>query len=727
MKKNKGFTLIEIIGTIVIMAAIILIVVPIINLIISKVERETFKSSVIGIIDSADNYVTGSQFKDTTTTFTCNGTNCNNEKEDLSFSGSIPIGGDVLIENEDVSVELITNGKFCASGTKNDLEVANSCLKLDKTGPIVSTDLLSYTSTTNSITLNIGTNYAVDNESGIIKYTVLLIKDGTFLKEKSSTTTDHDISFTFDGLNYNTTYSLEVIAINGNDLKSYEKLDVTTKNMNGATITYTNSPSVMSNGYLISQIANVTYHNENIENPSYYFKTTREGISDVKIVSSCGNNTLPKECKDIDGITTLDANTWYKVDAELKITYSKNTNNNDTIYAVTYDGVNYTSAVTGTLAKIDGINPHVEFNITGTSYSDGYQSGVVIKATCIDNESGVKSGSKTTTLTSAGNNTVTGICVDNAGNNYSYSNTYKIYVYSQSSVCGYRSCQTPSCGVASYNTCTNPACGVASYNSCTNSACGVASYNTCVNSACGVSQYKSCANAACGNKTCENKACGVEQYKSCATAACGYKSCATSACGVASYNSCQVAACGASSRCKTYKSCQNSACGCKSYKSFSSASACNSFCSAACSGNGTGRWTCTNCSAYKTCAAKACGCASYYYATCQNSACGVNSYKTCAAKACGDKKCRDKSCGVASYKTCANAACGYKSCRVAPCGIESYKSCATEACGVASYKTCVNSACGVASYNTCTNPACGVASYNTCTSSSCGANSCWHT
>ena len=64
-----------------------------------------------------------------------------------------------------------------------------------------------------------------------------------------------------------------------------------------------------------------------------------------------------------------------------------------------------------------------------------------------------------------------------------------------------------------------------------------------------------------------------------------------------------------------------------------------------------------------------------------------------------------------------------KRCSSASC--ETYKSCANEACGIASYKNCAHAECGVASYKTC--PEAGCAAYNSCADSSCGVasyNSC---
>ena len=57
-----------------------------------------------------------------------------------------------------------------------------------------------------------------------------------------------------------------------------------------------------------------------------------------------------------------------------------------------------------------------------------------------------------------------------------------------------------------------------------------------------------------------------------------------------------------------------------------------------------------------------------------------------------------------------------KRCSSASC--ETYKQCANSACGVASYKSCANEACGVASYKAC--EAAGCKTYKSCANSACG-------
>ena len=92
-----------------------------------------------------------------------------------------------------------------------------------------------------------------------------------------------------------------------------------------------------------------------------------------------------------------------------------------------------------TISQIDNTNPWVEYSVSGNAYGNGYQSGVTVTATCKDSTSYV-SGSTSRTFTSGGTNWISGTCRDSAGNSINYSKSYIVYIYGESSSCGYNSC-----------------------------------------------------------------------------------------------------------------------------------------------------------------------------------------------------------------------------------------------------------------------------------------------
>ena len=205
---------------------------------------------------------------------------------------------------------------------------------------------------------------------------------------------------------------------------------------------------------------------------------------------------------------------------------------------------------------IDRTPPVIKWGSNGPGEYNN-NGGIIVNGICSDAMSGVAQSSlgPVTIPSPTSGRSVTLICTDLAGNSRALNGAFRVRRYSSSSVCGvksYMSCENSACG---YKSCATSACGS---KSCATSACG---YKTCKTSACGSKyrccdphtggnckiydngdramcsfvEYKSCANSACGSKTCANSACG---YKTCENSACGYKTCQTPACGVASYKEC---------------------------------------------------------------------------------------------------------------------------------------------------------------------------------------------
>ena len=189
--------------------------------------------------------------------------------------------------------------------------------------------------------------------------------------------------------------------------------------------------------------------------------------------------------------------------------------------------------------------------------------------------------------------------------------------------------------------------------------------------------------------------------------------CQSTACGCATWNYCQSSECG----CATWNTCSNSACG------YASCAASN--CGRYCSGGWYWNW----------CYTADCGCASYsgwsYNATelkCTNqddSSCTDNcsqydfeyeyqkgvTYSSaggCKTKLynrscsgynyCQSSDC-DSHCEGWTYYTCQSSECGYASCATSGCGCQTYSSCRTSGCGCETYASCRTSSCGCETWN----------------------------
>ncbi len=176
MKNKKGFTLIELLAVIVILAIIALIVTPVISKIIENTKKQAFKQSVVGEIQSGEYYIAKHVLETNgleityPIEFTCNGTSCSHDEDNLAFQGTTPKGGKIIVESrKEVIAEYITDGKFCASGTKLNLQIAKSCSDIDTTAPIISGELDK-----SIIHLSI-----IEEESGVKGYCVNTTEDSS--------------------------------------------------------------------------------------------------------------------------------------------------------------------------------------------------------------------------------------------------------------------------------------------------------------------------------------------------------------------------------------------------------------------------------------------------------------------------------------------------------------------------------------------------------------------
>ena len=93
---------------------------------------------------------------------------------------------------------------------------------------------------------------------------------------------------------------------------------------------------------------------------------------------------------------------------------------------------------------VDKTAPTYNYSVSGNARGSGYESGATVSVSCSDSDSGVASGDKSSTFTSAGTNTMSGTCTDKVGNTAPYSQNYTIYVKSQSSKCNWNDCLTGS-------------------------------------------------------------------------------------------------------------------------------------------------------------------------------------------------------------------------------------------------------------------------------------------
>ena len=116
--KNKGFTLLEILAVIIVLAAITLITVPIVTNAVKSARKGSFKVSAQNLVKAADKYYGEHEFEmNKVVTFDFGKSDGKNETgEELSVSGKKPLSGKVVISKQgDIILADISDGTYYAN------------------------------------------------------------------------------------------------------------------------------------------------------------------------------------------------------------------------------------------------------------------------------------------------------------------------------------------------------------------------------------------------------------------------------------------------------------------------------------------------------------------------------------------------------------------------------------------------------------------------------------
>ena len=166
--KNKGFTLLELLAVIIVLGIIALIAISTVGNIVEYSKKEAFKTSVKTIIKTGENYSSVAQLNSGNklsypVSFNCDGKACTNGDTKLEFTGKVPVSGSIVVEDaKTVKASYISDGKYCVSGTKDDLSIGEKCGDIDTTKPTI----------TGTLTRDLLKLTMHDGESGIDSYCV---------------------------------------------------------------------------------------------------------------------------------------------------------------------------------------------------------------------------------------------------------------------------------------------------------------------------------------------------------------------------------------------------------------------------------------------------------------------------------------------------------------------------------------------------------------------------
>lgn len=378
MKKKKGFTLIELLAVIVVLAIIALIAVPLVTSQVEKSRKSAFKNSVIEASRGLTLYLNENQISITPgVDYGIDITELKNKKYIIS---NLISGKFVEIDGK-INSYYITDGRYCAYGTIDNLEIDKDCSKLNLSTPKLENDAFNLSSTTNTITVTVDENKIIaDKDIKNITYTLNL-----YLGKKLISTIaqkQNQSTYTFKNLKKETEYTVELVVVNSSLKQAKQSKNISTKNMNKPEF------EINPNGYSYEKNVIIKYDSEGISNPKYYFKvlTNEKNITLSKNVKKCSDSKSniyrpePNSCS--VSTNKIENNVWYQTDNKTQQILLKE---NAVIIANTYDGNNYVdNNSTMTITTIDPTTPtNVDFSYKKTGNS------ITLIASGEDNESGI--------------------------------------------------------------------------------------------------------------------------------------------------------------------------------------------------------------------------------------------------------------------------------------------------------------------------------------------------
>ena len=125
-EKNKGFTLVELLAVIVILALIALIATPIILNVINDAKKQAAKDSAYGYMDAVEKYIVSSELEDKSIkdgTYSVEDLN----SMGVSIKGSTPDNGTIKIENKEVkSYDIGIDGYVVSNGEVKKVSTTKS-------------------------------------------------------------------------------------------------------------------------------------------------------------------------------------------------------------------------------------------------------------------------------------------------------------------------------------------------------------------------------------------------------------------------------------------------------------------------------------------------------------------------------------------------------------------------------------------------------------------------
>ena len=240
--KKKGFTLVELLAVIVILAVVSLIATPMILGVIEKTKKSAFEQSLNGVIKGAELYQTQSLINNNLNE--CRYYSFGSDVEDitvidnktyyplkeLNLKGELPTEGELQICNDIITFET-SNGTYSGSYNGSELTINEGDLASnDFKTPII--DVFNLTAKVDKIIVS--SHAYSPSAGGVIVNYYYKIDDKEYIKTS-------DTSYIFDNLTPNTEYTISIKVENKSGVTKEESKTIRTKAFGEITISVENS------------------------------------------------------------------------------------------------------------------------------------------------------------------------------------------------------------------------------------------------------------------------------------------------------------------------------------------------------------------------------------------------------------------------------------------------------------------------------------------------------
>ena len=387
---KKGFTLLELLAVVIILAITAIIAIPSVLKIVDKTKEQAMVSNASAYIKSVENHMmynaidrikfqkelkNGKTYQVSSVTYYLDEADLDDGymNDIISIKGTTPKSGMVEIgtKKKVVKAVLVYDEYIVTYDIKEGYKVEKS--RGIMTAPTV--EISEIKSTGNSIIFQVTASDEVNN----IKKITYEMNGETYV----DTFDDKDVQVTKEltNLEKNKEYTIKVTVQNEVGRVTVKELKSSTIELGQLKIKLNSEPSNLANGYYQSETVTLEY---NAIAKGYYYKTTREAVSNIGTTKKCGEGNSPSDCSNISETTSLSPNTWYYFDNIPVITYDEAAEETANVYAAVTTGYKLTAVSSAVIDKIDREKP--TFEITNTDIGS---TTLAITVNASDAKSGV--------------------------------------------------------------------------------------------------------------------------------------------------------------------------------------------------------------------------------------------------------------------------------------------------------------------------------------------------